>query len=41
MKKKLLLGCVLIMLGFTAITVNADIREHRITWDCIWFGTYP
>ena len=41
MKKKFALCCILVMLVFTTITVNADVRGYRTTWDCIWFGTYP
>ncbi len=41
MKRKILIGCVMLILGLNTISVKADIKEHRTTWDCIWFGTYP
>lgn len=41
MKKKFLIGCIMLFLGVNTISVKADIREHRTTWDCIWFGRYP
>lgn len=31
----------MLFLGINTISVKADIREHRTTWDCIWFGRYP
>ena len=31
----------MLILGLNTISVKADIKEHRTTWDCIWFGTYP
>lgn len=41
LKRKIFIGCIMLLVGLNTTSVNADVREHRITWDCIWFGTYP
>ena len=38
---KVLLGCIILFLGLNAVSVKGDVKGHRTTWDCIWFGTYP
>lgn len=41
LKCKIIIGFIMLFVGLNTVSVHADVREHRTTWDCIWFGTYP